>query len=186
MKKRWINPTGVKLDGKWKMLPVYNQWFDMYQRCTSQRSKKIRPTYDKVVLCPEWYDYDNYYNWSMSQVGFGDFDEKGKLFQLDKDLLSGTLYSPETCLFLPKEINCFLVRFSNASGVRLTKFGKFRVSVYDSDICTTRHLACFDSEQKAIECYTEFKHQRALFLREKWRDKISEVAYDKMGLLWVQ
>lgn len=112
--------------------------------------------------------------------------KKGRLFQLDKDLLSGTFYSPETCLFLPKEINCFLVKFSNASGVGLTKFGKFRVSVYDADMSTTRHLACFDSEQEAKECYTRFKHQRALFLREKWRDKISEVAYDKLGLLWVQ
>ena len=49
MKKRWINPTGIKLNGKWRMLPVYNQWFDMYQRCTSQRSKKIMPVMGAIT-----------------------------------------------------------------------------------------------------------------------------------------
>jgi len=37
--------------------------------------------------------------------------------QIDKDLLgNGKLYSPDTCCFLPKSVNSFLVRTSSRNG----------------------------------------------------------------------
>lgn len=182
--KKWKNPTGHKVGGKWRMLPLYNQWFDMYQRCTSERSKRLRPTYKDVVLHPDWYSYDNYCEWAKVQKGFEEIDDQGHMFQLDKDILGGTIYSPDTCLFIPKEVNTFLVRFSESTGVSVTKHGKFRVCVYDVDLKTTRHIACFNTFEEAFLCYRTIKRERAEFLRNKWKDKIDVRAYEALSEVW--
>lgn len=63
-RKKWVNPTGYKnAEGKWRMLPSYNMWFDMVQRCKSDRSRAIRPTYEDVTLHPEWESYDVFCEW---------------------------------------------------------------------------------------------------------------------------
>lgn len=72
-----------------------------------------------VIVCDEWYNFQNFKNWYISNYRF-DLEYKGINLQLDKDLLSKNvkIYSPNTCIFLPNKINKFLAnkQCNNKSG----------------------------------------------------------------------
>ena len=62
--------------------------------------------------------YAYFYDWCHEQVGFGKVDDKGRYWQLDKDLLfvGNKTYSETTCVFVPNEINLFFNNHGNARG----------------------------------------------------------------------
>lgn len=80
----------------------YNTWKAMLERCYSESLKRRRPSYIGCTVCEEWLLFSNFKVWMETQ------DWKGN--QLDKDLLieHNKVYSPETCLFLSREVNSFL------------------------------------------------------------------------------
>lgn len=84
--------------------PFYNRWLAMLERCYSKTFKLKFPTYMDVTCCEEWLLFSNFKSWMEQQ------DWEGK--HLDKDLLvyQNKVYSPETCVFIPQELNSFLVR----------------------------------------------------------------------------
>lgn len=174
----------VTVDGVSKMTPLYSTWFDMYQRCTSDRSKKVRPHYVNTVLCLEWYVFDNFADWAESQFGYGLIGMDGHLYQLDKDLLGdGDLYSPDTCCFLPKEINAFLKRSKSVrnttgfTGVSLLPNGKYRACVRDPRVGGNRHLGCFLQPEDAYNSYLLAKAEIGVYLATKYTGLISSKAY---------
>nr|DAS67729.1 MAG TPA: hypothetical protein [Caudoviricetes sp.] len=80
---------------------AYSRWYNLLQRCYSSNFHKNHPTYARASICEDWLVFSNFYYWITS------FDNWENL-ELDKDLLSGAYYSPETCLLLPKNLNTFL------------------------------------------------------------------------------
>lgn len=95
------------------------RWHSMLVRCYGSKVKK---SYTVVKVSEEWFCYQNFAQWWEAN----DPGEDG--WQLDKDILSagseGKVYSPETCVIIPKELNFRLVRFdslSGTAGVRLYK-----------------------------------------------------------------
>ena len=84
--------------------PYYAVWRDMLKRCLSVKHKNKCPAYADVICCNEWLVFSNFKSWMEQQ------DWEGK--HLDKDLLvyQNKVYSPETCVFIPQELNSFLVR----------------------------------------------------------------------------
>ncbi|AUR91548.1 DNA-binding domain protein [Vibrio phage 1.161.O._10N.261.48.C5] len=87
-------------------LKYYQKWYDMIQRCynTSQRSKY--PTYTNCEVCQEWRYFSNFLNWCKAYEVRTGIDCKD--YALDKDVMSSVTYSPESCCFLPKNVNTFL------------------------------------------------------------------------------
>ncbi|MEN3752517.1 hypothetical protein ABC733_06730 [Mangrovibacter sp. SLW1] len=67
--------------------------------------------YKDVTICDEWLnDKEAYYHWYLANMIEG--------WHLDKDILSGEskIYSPETCMFVPNEVNLmFRKKYSNSS-----------------------------------------------------------------------
>ena len=182
MAKKWINDTYHTVEGKHRMLPQYNQWFDMKQRCTSPRSQAVRPQYVGCELEVEWLNYDTYLTWAERQVGFLQRDEEGKIFQLDKDLLGAGRYGPETCVFLPQQVNKFLTgsRGNEHVGCSLMASGKWRVTIRDPFLEKNVHLGCFYDIEKASAAHTEAKHRAAQRLAEIWKDRIDPRAYERL------
>ena len=78
----------------------YRTWFGMLTRCYKDGGIK---SYKDVSVCEEWHDYMNFRTWYFEHVKNG----LGDNFAIDKDLFGKgkRLYSPQTCCFLPKEIN---------------------------------------------------------------------------------
>ena len=107
---RLVFGVGIN-DGKYpakvngKTIKEYNLWCGLLERCYCPKLQKKRPTYIGCLVSENFKSYSYFYDWVQKQVGFS---EKG--FQLDKDLIfkGNKLYSEETCLFLPSQLNSLL------------------------------------------------------------------------------
>ena len=94
-----------------KFTKAYTLWSDLIKRCYSPKSLKRDKAYKDVVVCEEWHNFQNFAKWFYAST---DYVEG---YHIDKDLLSkgNKVYSPNTCCFLPKELNIFLTNKSKVS-----------------------------------------------------------------------
>lgn len=88
--------------------PLYQVWKAIIRRCYNPSDISYKRYGAKgVTMCDEWRnDFLAFNNWCMSN-GW----EKGK--QIDKDKAgTGRLYSPETCVVISRQENCWLRKTS--------------------------------------------------------------------------
>lgn len=91
-------PDGKRIR-EW-VCPFYEKWMNLMRRAAKGGCRKIG-CYSDVEICEEWKTFLNFKAWMEKQ------DWEGKV--LDKDLKgTGKLYSPDTCMFIPSELNSFL------------------------------------------------------------------------------
>ena len=113
-----VGILGVKYQSKINGVHTkeYELWCRMLQRCYSDTYQKKRPTYIGCGVSDNFKSYEYFYEWCNEQIGF---DNEG--WQLDKDLLikGNKVYSENTCIFIPKEINSLLVKCTNSRGKHL-------------------------------------------------------------------
>jgi len=116
-----------KVSIKGVLTKKYIAWRGMLRMCYSSDYRIKYPTYKDATVCDDWHDFQNFGDWYDEQY-------KEKWWQLDEDLLSRgkKVYSPNTCVFIPRELNMFLGR-DKGNGDYPT--GVFRVgSKYRSQI----------------------------------------------------
>lgn len=86
-----------------KHTPQYAVWNSMLKRCYSEVTHEYRPTYVGMSVVEEWHNFQVFATW---------FDEQYKEsdWQLDKDILKkgNSVYCPEYCRFVPRDINVAL------------------------------------------------------------------------------
>lgn len=92
----------------------YNTWKNMFRRCYSD--SEDNQTYKGCTVCPEWLVFSNFKGWMSNQRWEGMCLEKDILFRKNK------LYSPQTCRFVPREVN-------NALLTRESKRGSYPLGV---------------------------------------------------------
>ena len=164
----------------------YDLWRGMLKRCYSDAYKNKNPTYIDCEVSNKFKSYEYFYEWCNKQVGFGN-DGNGNPFQLDKDLLvkGNKIYSENTCVFIPKEINSLLVkrealRGEHLIGVYWSKTNKaFRARV-NKNKGKSEHLGYFKTE---IEAFNTYKVAKEAFVKEqanKWKSQIDERAYNAL------
>lgn len=154
----------------------YLLWHNMLCRCYCDSRLKSAPHYNNTVVCEEWYNFQEFSKWFFSVDERLNFDEKGRKFVLDKDLLGDKTYSPETCCFVPAEINSFLTGRKSCRG-NLMKGVSMQSGRYKSMCQGVGFLGYFDTELEAFNAYKEAKENRAKELAEKWRGQIITRAY---------
>ena len=95
--------------GTWTC-PYYEVWESMLLRTYDVKFKEKQKTYQDVTVCNEWLSFMNFREWMESQ------DWKTK--ELDKDILlkGNKIYSAETCIFVPREINMLFGDTSSFKG----------------------------------------------------------------------
>ena len=148
------------VDGK----PVkeYELWMSMLSRCFSEKVQTRKPTYRGCNVSDNFLNYSFFYDWCQEQIGFGKVDDKGRYWQLDKDLLfvGNKTYSETTCVFVPQEINSFFTDSGKARGeypigVYFDKQkGKFKA--YCTVNSKLQHLGYFNTPQEAFTVYKGF------------------------------
>ena len=82
---------------------AYNHWQMILKKCFDQEYKAQHPTYKNVTMCEEWKRFSVFKKWFDSNYVEG--------YDLDKDLLSDNgrkMYSPDTCCFIPHNLNVLL------------------------------------------------------------------------------
>jgi hypothetical protein len=127
----------------------------------------------------EFPDFRTFVDWAVSQVGYG------KGFELDKDLLSGDkVYSPTTCLYLPRELNVFVkaesVLQSGPYPCGVTYCNNTNENIYRarcSDGNRSVSLGCYPTPEAAHAAYTIYKASVAKKLADKFKDQIDPRAY---------
>lgn len=156
----------------------YICWNSILERCYAYHNLEHHPSYFGAMICKEWEDYSNFKKWYDENYIDG--------FQIDKDILlkHNIIYSPETCCFVPLEINTFFASLSNTKrdlplGVSYRKDKKKYVAQISFE-CKHKNLGYFDSPEKAFNVYKIEKEKNIKFLAEKYKDKIKENVYNAM------
>ena len=160
----------------------YALWTDMLKRCYSEAFQKKRPTYKDCEVSDKFKSYGYFYEWCNKQVGFG---VEG--FELDKDLLikGNKVYSEDSCVFIPTEINAILtkreaLRGKYLIGVCWSKTANAFVSRVSRNKGMQEHLGVFNTELEAFNAYKTAKEAFVKEQAEKWKGKIDPRAYNAL------
>lgn len=170
-----------KLDGK--MVTEYTTWFNMLNRCYSQKVKVSggNYVYNDCLVSQKFLDYEYFYDWCNCQIGFGLDD-----YAMDKDILSSgnKCYSENTCVFVPRLINASIIK-SNKSrgkfpiGVTFDKSSNSfvaQMSMYGKHV----KLGRFQLLEDAFHKYKTEKERYMKNLADLYFDKIDKRVYDRL------
>ena len=160
----------------------YDLWHSMLQRCYSDKSKKKRPTYEGCEVSNKFKSYEYFYEWCHSQIGFG---VEG--WHLDKDLLvkGNKVYSEDSCVFLPSEINMVLVKHTPSRGkhpIGVSWYSKSKtfIAQVNKNKGKPENLGYFNTEIEAFNAYKQAKESFIKEQAEKWKGQIDERAYEAL------
>ena len=164
----------------------YDLWNSMLKRCYSNAYKKQRPTYEGCEASENFKSYEYFYEWCNEQIGFNN-DGNGNPFQLDKDLLikGNKVYSEDSCVFLPQEINSLLIKREALRGKHLIGvYWDKKVSAFVARVHKNKgkqeYLGYFNTELEAFNAYKQAKESFIKEQAEKWKDKIDDRAYEAL------
>jgi len=164
---------------KGKITKSYNLWLGLLERCYCPKYQKKQPTYVGCQASENFKSCSYFHDWCQTQLGFG-LDN----FHLDKDFLikGSKLYSENTCLFLPRELNNLFTTRRNHRGTLpigvSARQGKFIASC-----CThknSRHIGRFNTIDEAFQAYKQAKEVYTKLQAEKWKDQIDIRAYEAL------
>ena len=160
----------------------YGLWKSMLVRCYSESFKKKQPTYEGCEVSDNFKSFEYFYEWCNKQVGFGNQD-----WQLDKDLLikGNKVYSENTCVFIPKEINSMLIKGDKKRGEYLIgvcwhKKDKAFIAQVNKNKGKQEYLGFFKTELEAFNAYKKAKESFVKEQANQWKDKIDERAYNAL------
>jgi hypothetical protein len=155
---------------------AYVFWKNMIHRCYSDNTQLRQPTYYGCSVVEEWHNLQVFCDWY-----YLNYIED---FVIDKDLLikGNKIYGPDTCCFIPQEINNLLtdskyVRGEYPIGVR--KQSK-RFQAYISINKKVTIIGTFDTIEEAFENYCIHKEKRIKEVANKWKDKLKIDVYEKI------
>lgn len=146
-------------------------------RCYSEEYLSRFPTYIGCSVCEEWRYFSKFKQWFDEHYVDG--------WDLDKDILvkGNKVYSPQTCCFVPNEINTLLNKCKGNRGntgvigvtfrrgryiARLNKFGK------------CKQVGVFDDKNEAFIAYKLAKESYIKEVADKWKDKLEPRVYEAL------
>ena len=99
----------VSVNGK--LTSAYGTWKNMLRRCYDPKYQAGKPTYIGCSVHPDWHNFQNFAEWFEKQYFATCWD-------LDKDLITegNKIYSVDTCVFIPQQLNKLLTDSGNARG----------------------------------------------------------------------
>lgn len=154
----------------------YHTWRGMLTRCYDELYHIKKPTYKKCSVCDHWLNYQNFAEWYYQNY----YEVPGEIMNLDKDILSkgNTVYSPDTCVFVPQRINSIFIKNGKCRGnlpigVYKHKSGKFVSGCSNGDRDSHAvYLGLYDSIEEAFLVYKYYKEDLIREIATKYIDKI--------------
>ena len=160
----------------------YKLWKSMLRRCYSDTYKKKYPTYEGCEVSKNFKYFEYFYEWCHKQIGF---NNEG--WHLDKDLLTkgNKVYSEDTCVFIPAEINKLLIkrealRGEHLIGVYWCNTKKAFVAMVNKNKGKQEYLGRFKTEIEAFKAYKKAKESFIKEQAEKYKSQIDERAYNAL------
>ena len=161
-------------------LYVYQRWTRLLRRCYDPKYTNRFPTYQQCSVCDEWLVFSNFKAW------FDDNYIEG--YEIDKDIIGGNskVYSPETCCFVPQEINKLLIKADSRRGqypIGVSyhkKKNKYRVCLaHKSKIL---HIGYFNTVEEAFNAYKADKEAYIKAIAKEYyvQGKISKQVFEAL------
>jgi hypothetical protein len=180
--ERRLRGVGYMGDGHYKskengkLTKAYVAWKGMMERCYSEEYLTQHPTYRGCTVCEEWQNFQTFCKWFDDNY----YEIEGQVMNLDKDIMvrGNKEYGPETCIFVPQEINLL---FTKSDATR----GEYPVGVYYHTgkkkyvaQCNTykkrKHIGYYNSVQDAFLAYKDFKEA---YVKKVANDYIEDIPY---------
>lgn len=140
---------------------AYRKWRTMLARCYSKSYHQKQKTYMGCSVCTDWLTFSNFKRWHEANYKDG--------YELDKDLLvkGNKVYSPNTCCYVPKEINSLLLSCKSARGslpIGVIEHKTPKKVMYVAQSSTSlfgkrenNYLGSYDTPKEAFLAYKKFK-----------------------------
>lgn len=168
----------------------FKAWHNMLNRCYSYDKVDKYITYGDCEVCDHWKNFRNFDAWYITTFPEG-VDIK---FELDKDMqIKGNrIYSPETCIWIPKKINQYINDVKGAHSVTGYK-GVSPISKTGIDVIEGKYeVRCADGKGKRVylgtvtdlevgsKMYIEYKQSQLRLLAKEYLNKglIPEEIFD--------
>lgn len=166
-------------EGRKKNTAAYEVWRGIIRRCYDKKwQQSKRPTYADCVVHKDWHNFQNFAKWFYAHRTDPDY-------HLDKDLavFGNKVYGPDTCYFIPAEVNGLFSGHSAGSkhprGVHFCNTKKkFIVQCHTGS--RQDYFGHFDSLNEATLAYRVAKEKRVKEVAEKYKDVLPEVIYDNL------
>lgn len=159
----------------------YKKWHNIFFRCYDIRSNYYKNYGERGVgICEYWYNLQNFAQWFYENYN----PEIMEGWHLDKDILvkGNKIYSPETCCFVPNEINVlftngYIKRGSQPKGVHYKKdCNKYMAQC--NKYGKREYLGLFNTPEEAFQVYKETKEVYIKEVADKWKGLISDKVYE--------
>ena len=164
-----------------KKCPIYYAWARMIERCYSKKLHERFPTYIGCTVSDEFKDYSKWREW------YDNYPYKQDGWHMDKDLLikGNKVYSEDTCVFLPKEINLVLTKRTASRGEHLIGVYWCKTNkAFKAQVCKNKgkqkNLGLFKTE---LEAFNAYKTAKESFVKEQanvWKSQIDIKAYEAL------
>ena len=159
----------------------YKVWMDMITRCVDISEKFIN--YKDCYFCDEWIIYETFEKWY--DKNYWECDDETMC--LDKDILikGKRLYSPNTCVVVPTNINLLFLKSNKSRGnlpIGVRTMGKkfqARCSIDNN----AKVLGIFKTINEAFDCYKTFKESYIKQVANSYKSKypnFPQKLYDAM------
>lgn len=144
----------------------YHCWSGMLERCYSDKFHSSINYKGKVTVWESWLNYQVFCEWYEGNYIKG--------WHLDKDISKSSLYSPESCHFLPRELNTFFTTRRHFRGEYpigvLYKCGSYEATISGGTKGSHIYLGVFDTPEKAFNKYRDAKKAALNSLICKYED----------------
>lgn len=175
----YIGVGDYKVSKDKKVGTNYKRWQAVIERGYCPLYKEKHQSYKDVTVCEEWHNFQNFAKW---------FEENYNCFNtgrwdLDKDILikGNKVYSPDTCCFVPQEINKQLI---GVNSERPIPTGVYKNSLkWVATLGTgkrSKELGRYKTMEEASEVYIKAKEDRLKNLANKWKDFLRPDVYDRL------
>lgn len=166
--------------GKVKDTEYYKKWLLMLYRCYHPTQAKHSKSYNDVFVCNEWLNLSNFKRWFENpENGY----KEG--YQLDKDLLvkGNKVYSPDTCCFLPPEINS-IIKLGNNRGkypIGVIRIKHIQRKPYRADF-KNKTIGYYETPEEAFFAYKAEKEKDIKDMATKYfnENKITKRVYEAL------
>lgn len=172
----FIGDSNIKINGKTKK--AYSVWAGMIHRCYDLKNK----AYLECLVCDEWHNFSDFEKWfDQNYYELGDEE-----VELDKDILvkGNKIYSPETCIFVPKRINSLFVKSNDDNNKSLGIVWKDKINKYEVRCNIGKHgrkyLGVHSTKEEAFSVYKKFKENYVKQIAEEYKERIPERLYEAL------
>lgn len=160
---------------------TYDAWINMLQRCYSPLMLKRESSYVGCSVCQEWLNFQQFASWYIENC-------PNDTYCLDKDIKikNNKVYSPDTVLFVPSEINKLFVKQQTQRGSLPIGVQKPNDEIGFIAVCMNpftkkaERLGHFLTPELAFYAYKEYKELIIRKMAEKYKSVISSDLYKAM------